>query len=44
MRGQMLGFLLLGLAPYVVGAQLMLRDYSERGAYLLPTAWPTEKQ
>ncbi len=34
-------WLLAGIAPYVFGAQLMLNDYSERGAYLLPVAWPT---
>jgi 4-amino-4-deoxy-L-arabinose transferase-like glycosyltransferase len=33
--------LLAGLLPYCLGAQLMLAGYSERGAYLLPAAWPT---
>lgn len=33
--------LLAGLIPHLLVAQLMLKGYSERGAYLLPAALPT---
>ena len=33
--------LLLAIAPYVFAAQIMLAGYNERGAYPLPSAWPT---
>jgi hypothetical protein len=33
--------LVAGVLPYALAAQLMLAGYTERGAYLLPAAWPT---